>query len=104
MKQYPFDRDLTSESDVLDYYVDAIHYRNSHKSESTEIAIHVFNRTHPKVRLSFAINRKVERLRDEFGALEAPGMPEDDTEDPNDYSDRLWARLLNLTENEKRTV
>lgn len=104
MKQYPFDRNITDESDVLDYYIDAINYRNAHKDESVDIAMHVFDRTHPKSRLSFPISTAIERLRDEFGALEAPGMPENDDEDPSDHIDRLWSRLLNLVENEKRTV
>ena len=104
MKQYEFDRDLTDELDILNYFIDAIQYRTSHKNESLDVAMHVFDRTHPRGRLSFPISAATERLRDEFGALEAPGMPENDDEDPDEYMDKLWLRLLNMVENEKRTV
>lgn len=93
MRQYPFDRNLANELDVLNYYSDAIYYRNAHKSESVDIAVHVFDRTHPKGRLSFPISAEVDRLRDEFGALEAPGMPEDDEKDPDEYVDEVWQLL-----------
>jgi len=106
MSEYPFDRSLSNETEVLDYYVDAIHYRNAHKDESPDIAIHVFDRTHPKIRLSFPTSSEIDKLRDEFGALEAPGMPEDNEKNPDEYIDEVWMRLLNLVNKakEKRTV
>lgn len=106
MNKYPFDRSLSNESEVLDYYIDAIQYRNSHKDESPEIAMHVFDKTHPITQLSFPISEETDQLRDEFGALEAPGMPEDDEKDPDEEVDELWLRLLNLVNKvkENKTV
>lgn len=95
MKEYPFDKNLLNESDVLDYYVTAIQYRNTHKAESAEIAMHVFDKTH-QMWLPFPVSDEADRLRDEFGALEAPGMPENDEKDPDEEVDELWLRLLNM--------
>lgn len=103
MKQYPFDRDLAGESDVLDYFAAAIQYRNAHKNESADIAMHVFDRTHPRGRLTFPIGAEIDRLRDEFGALEAPGMPDNDTQSFEDHEDEVWLRLLNLIEDAKKS-
>lgn len=81
-------RELLNETDVLDYFVDAINFRNSHKDQSTDIATQVFNRTHATM-LPFTLSKEAERLRFEFGALEAPGMPEDETLPTPDYDDEL---------------
>jgi hypothetical protein len=94
MKGYPFDRELSNESDVLEYYLDAIEYRTAHKDGSPAIAIHVFDKTHPALKLSFRISRDVDHLRDGFGSLEAPGMPEDDNKDPDEDVDEAWQLLL----------
>lgn len=106
MHSYPFDRALGNTTELLNFYSDAIHYRNSHKAQSSEIAQYVFNATHPTIRLTFPVDTGLDRLRDEFGALEAPGMPMDDTVDPDEDEDRLWERLLTIVKNEqdKRTV
>jgi hypothetical protein len=101
MNSYPFDRTLSSESDVLDYYTDVIRYRNSHKDQYQEIAIHAFDRTHPS-RLPLPWNKTLDDLRFELIALEGPGMPEDDKNDPDEYMDELWQRLLNLVEDAKK--
>ena len=96
MKNYPFDKQLSNEREVLDYFIAAILYRNDHKAESPSIAIHVFDMTHPLLKLSFPISTITDRLRDEFGALEAPGMPEDDNKDPEEDIDESWVRLYKL--------
>lgn len=102
MNHYPFDRNLSNEADVLNYYIDAIHYRNEHKDQSTGIAMHVFDMTHPQGMLSFPVSQEVEGLRFEFGALEAPGMPEDDEQPVENYDDMLWTRLFNLIDKAKK--
>jgi len=48
------------------------------------------------MQLSFPISTETDQLRDEFGALEAPGMPEDDEKDPAEEVNELWLRLLDL--------
>jgi len=101
MERYPFDRKLFNEADILNYYSDAIHYRNEHKEQSASIAMHVFDKTHPKNALTFPISSAVDRLRDEFGALEAIGTPEDDALSMEDHENEVWLRLLDLIQKEK---
>jgi len=103
MDTYEFDRPLTSEEDALDYYVAAIQYRNKHKDRSIDIALHVFRRTNPKGMLSFPVSDNFERIRYEFASLEAPGMPEDDEKDPDEYVDDIWQLLLNRVEEAKKS-
>jgi len=96
MTRYEFDhRPITNEVDFLDYFIDAINYRNKHKDESREIAIHVYSKTQPP-RLPFPLSDEFDDLRFEFIALEAPGMPEDNEKDPAEYDDEVWQRLLNI--------
>jgi hypothetical protein len=102
MNQYPFDRNLYNETDVLDYYVAAIEYRNDHKDQSAKIALHAFRRTNPKGMLSFTADEKLERLRYEFGALEAPGWSEDETKNLEESQDEAWKYVLNLVEKAKK--
>lgn len=106
MNRYPFDRPITNESELLDYYINAIYYRTDHKDASAAIAMHVFDATHPDLKLSFPISEAAGNIRNEFGALEAPGMPDDDMKDPDEYMDDLWNRLHNLIiqTKEKQTV
>jgi len=101
MKKYPFDRILSNEAELLDFFIEAIQYRIAHKGQSVEIAVHVFDKTHPSS-LSFPWNKVLDELRFEFIALEAPGMPEDDNKDPDEYDDELWRRLLFLVNDLKK--
>lgn len=106
MKSYPFDRTLSTELELLDYYLDAVNYRNIHKNLSSEIATHVFNKTHQALHSPFPTSQEIVDLRYEFGALEAPGMPPNDWQDPDVYTDQVWQRLFNLLieAKKKRTV
>lgn len=104
MSSYTFDRIINSETDVFEMYRDAIEYRFRHKDQSRQIALHCFDITRSNNGVKYSAD--IERLRYEMGALEAPGMPEDDNLDPDEYDDRLWSRLRYLTELiiRKRTV
>jgi hypothetical protein len=106
MNNYPFDRNLTNESEVLDYYIDAINYRNAQKEESAVIAMHVFDRTHPILMLTFPIDDTTDSLRNEFGALEAPGWSEDETKSLEESEDEAWEYVHGLVNKAKqnRTV
>lgn len=97
----PFDLKHADATGLLDYYRLAIDFRKQHKDESEEIARLVFDATHPS-KLSFEVPHYLLDIRDEFGALEAPGMPSDES-DPDVYRDSLWNRL-ELIVNKKRTV
>jgi hypothetical protein len=103
MNNYPFDRSLHSESEALDYYIDAIQYRNTHKAESSEIALHVFRRTNPNGMLSFRTSKGFDYLRNGFVTLEVPGMPLDNDKDPDEYVDELWEYLLNKIKKAKKS-
>jgi hypothetical protein len=103
MNQYPFERSLHNELDVLDYYSDAINYRNRHKDQSLDIALHVFRRTNPKGMLSFAPSERLMQLRFEFGALEAPGWSKDETKTLEESEDEAWQYLLNLIKKAKKS-
>ena len=102
MNDYPFDRSLFSESEALDYYSDAIQYRNTHKDESVEIALHVFRRTNPNGMLSFPVSEAFERLRYEFAALEAPGWSEDETKSLEESQDEAWDFVLDRVNKAKK--
>lgn len=93
--------ELSTPNDVLAYFDEAIHIRELYPEDSEIIARAVFDHTHPSL-LSFRLDEKLLRLRDEFGALEAPGLSGDDS-DPDMYRDELWQRLKNLV-NKNRTV
>jgi hypothetical protein len=99
---YPFDRSLFSEPEALDYYIDAIRCRNTHKDESVEIALHVFRRTNPKGMLSFPVSEAFKRLRYEFAALEAPGWSEDETKSLEESQDEAWDFALGLIRKAKK--
>ncbi len=96
MTNYPINRELLNDLDILDYYLDAIVYRNTHKDVSREVALDVFNTTHPITQLSFAPNKEVSDLRFSFSALEAPGAPDDYEQDYDEYEDELWKHLYDL--------
>lgn len=96
-----FDIEHADASGLLDYYRSAVDFRKQNKDKSEEIARTVFDTTHSS-RLSFEMPHYLMVIRDEFGALEAPGAPSDDT-DPDIYRDALWRRL-ELIVNRKRTV
>lgn len=87
--------------DVMALFVTALKEQQADKERSEAIAHEVFERTHPS-QLTFDLPDDLSRLRDEFGALEAPGLPDDDS-DPDEYRDALWERLFSLV-HEKRTV
>lgn len=75
-------------SEVLDLYGAALAYRNLNPGESQAIALFVFDASH-----GVTMGPDMTKLRYEFGALEAPGMPADSTMDPYVYENYLWSRL-----------
>lgn len=83
--------DFKHEQDILSFFNEAILYRQNHKEESEKIALFVFDKTHES-KLGLLYNKRIDTIRNEFGALEAPGMPDDD-QDPDDFVDYLWDRL-----------
>lgn len=103
MNHYPFDRNLWNEPEALDYYIDAIQYRNAHKDESTEVALHVFRRTNPNGMLSFLASKEFQGLRYEFGALEAPGWSDDETKSLEESEDEAWDYVFGLVNKFKKS-
>lgn len=65
-----------------------------------EIARFVFDVTH-ETTLGIPSNDDIQLIRQEFGALEAPGLPEDNS-DPEAYEDKLWARLRSTVEEKSK--
>lgn len=92
---------IKTEKDALTFFKRAIKYRNNHKDEYREIARFVYDNTH-----DVPLSRGAGWISSEFIALEAPGMPPDDTTDPDEYIDQLWRRLDMMTDAEikKQTV
>jgi len=90
---------IESEDDLIDFYLNVIDYRNKHKDDSATIAIEVFNKTHP-ANLLFPVSDSLKSIRFEFGALEAPGIPDADSEysemSLEDFDDMLWERLRKM--------
>ncbi len=91
---------ISDPSDVIALFVMALNERQANKERSEAIAHEVFERTHPS-QLSFTLPDELSRLRDEFGALEAPGLPEDGS-DPGVYRDALWERLFLLVQEKRK--
>lgn len=85
---------ISTEDDLFKFFNEAIEYRDAHKQESRKIAIFVFDNTHPAI-TNIPLNDDLERIRFEFGALEAPGSPEADI-DRDKYDDKLWRRLSDM--------
>lgn len=56
--------------------------------DSPEIARWTFDATNPQ-RLAFSLDPGLEKIRDEFGALEAPGSPENPSMDLVNFDDLL---------------
>lgn len=86
---------LKSESELIDFFLYTIDYRDKHKNKSCEIAIYAFDKTHP-ASMHFKVSRKLESIRFELGSLEAPVMPEDDRISPEEYENQLWKRLQKI--------
>ena len=84
---------IKSEEELIKFYISAIDYRNGHKGQSADIAQFVFDASHSS-NLPFESSEELTSLRFEFGALEAPGLPENNTISIEDYDDQLWDRLL----------
>ena len=95
MKSFLQSFPLQTQDDVLNFFQEAIVYRETHKSESEEIARFVFDATH-RTKINVPLSTELEKIRYEFGALEAPGQPEDNS-DPNIFVDHLWSRLHLIT-------
>jgi len=83
--------------DVVCLFRDAIAYRTAHKDESIKVARFVFDATCPILHEA-DFGSDIERIRFEFGALEAPGCPEDPNLSLMDSDDRLWSRLQKMVE------
>ncbi len=91
---------ISDSADVIALFVTALNERQVNKERSEAIAHEVFERTHPSL-LSFDLSDDLSRLRDEFGALEAPGLPDDGT-DPDEYRNALWERLFLLVQEKRK--
>lgn len=95
VKDYPFDNIIGGRATLRAYFLAAISYRNVHRAESTAVARHVFDRTHP-ASLGFPLTRTQETIRFEFGALEAPGTPNIPGETQTSFEDACWNRLRRM--------
>ena len=73
-------------------FLEALEYREVHKDESHRIAIGVFCVTSAE-KLGVELPARFSRVRDEFGALEAPGMSPDGSQSQSEFEDSLWRRL-----------
>lgn len=100
------DREFLNEIDVLNFYQDVIVYRFDHKDQSAKIAESAFDRTHSQIRLHFPVSAETDSLRNEFGSLEDPGAPDNDTQSNEDYEDEVWLRLSKMVDSakEEKTV
>ena len=83
--------DFKDRADVFLFFLGALDYREAHPEESEKIALFVFDATH-----KFIFDNDIETIRNEFGALEAPGEPENGN--PDDYREALWTRLRLMVE------
>lgn len=93
IRKEPFE----NEAQVLEYFRVALHTRARSREASSGIAHTVFTMTSPEY-LNFTPSGHVSRLRDEFGALEAPGLEHQDSSEDQatDFEDKLWKRLEGL--------
>lgn len=86
--------------DIFSFFLSAIGYREKHKDQSEQVALYVFNVTH-KNKLGILYSDDIDAIRNEFGALEAPGQPDDNTE-PDVFVDHLWDRLRAIIEKSQK--
>ncbi|MGD8374282.1 MAG: hypothetical protein PVI21_05520 [Candidatus Woesebacteria bacterium] len=80
-----------NKQDIISFFNEALLYRQSHKNQSEKIACFVFDTTHES-KIGLLYNKRIDTIRNEFGALEAPGLP-DNNQDPDEFADYLWSRL-----------
>lgn len=91
---------LTSRDEILSFFTKGLIYREENKHESERIARYIFDTTHQS-QLQIPLSPDLEQIRVEFGALEAPGLPEND-EDINAFTDSLWERLQRMVKNVRK--
>lgn len=96
---------IKNDRDILDFFKRVIAYRDEHKCESAQIARFAYSMTHEN-EVGFMCKSEINLLRGEMIALEAPGVPQDDTMQPEVYDNMLWNQLLKEVEAEieKRIV
>ena len=85
---------LKNRRDIFLFFNEALAYRKSHQEESERIALFVFDTTHED-KLGKIYDQKIEKIRNEFGALEAPGMPKNG-QDADNFREKLWDRLARI--------
>ncbi|MEO8911882.1 MAG: hypothetical protein ABI303_02770 [Candidatus Saccharimonas sp.] len=95
---------ILTEMDILNFYQDVIVYRFDHKDQSAKIAEFAFDRTHSQIRLHFPVSAEIDSLRYEFGSLEAPGAPDNDTQSNEDYENEVWLRLSKMVDDAKEKM
>lgn len=100
MRSLSSGNNFKTRADILTFFSRAIEYRENHKKESGKIAQFVFDTTH-KSRLGELFDDDIEFLRNEFGALEAPGLPPDKMTG-DEYVDCLWGRLEVMVEKHQK--
>lgn len=86
---------IKSKNELIDFFVNSIKVRNEYKNDSAQIARYVFDMTNQS-NIPFKMTDELLNIRFEFGALEAPGSPEDVDISFDEYDDKLWKRLLEM--------
>ena len=85
---------IKNEEELRQYYLSLIRARNKSPAQSCQIAEKGYLATGEEG-LSFQPSQQWSRIRDELGALSAPGAP-DGQESYIDYENALWRRLQKL--------
>lgn len=85
---------FTQEADLLRFYRQTAIRRADEPSNSCTIAEEAYLASAPK-NLRFELTAKMARIRDELGALSAPGAPDTD-QSYSLYEDQLWSRFINM--------
>lgn len=95
MQDLPNSAEVSRTEDVKNIFLKALDFREAAKDQSCQIALDVFDRTSEQ-QLTFELPVEYSRVRDEFGALEAPGSPPNDSQPQLEFEDFLWRRLRTM--------
>lgn len=84
---------IETKKDLFRFWFAALEYRKLHQDIERNLAHFIFTTSLEAGRRMSEYDDQLNAITFEFGALEAPGMPDDESIHPELYSDQLWNRL-----------
>jgi hypothetical protein len=87
---------IKTRDELLKFWFAVFEFRRSHRKAERELAHYVFAVSLKARQVVANYDDALDGVCYEFGALEAPGLPDDTSMSLESYSDYLWERLENI--------